>query len=68
MTDWKPIADSPKDGTVICGAELYRWLKYKPGAPKGLRGKGRWQRWNGYGWENAEPPEYWTSRPEQRDD
>lgn len=57
---YRPISEAPKDGTAIAATELYRWLAYKPGAPKSLlRRGGRWQRHNGYGWENAEPPEMW---------
>lgn len=57
---WRPINEAPKDGTTIAGAEFYRWLRYKPGASKHqLKRGGRWQRWNGYGWDNAEPPEMW---------
>ena len=59
--EWKTLDQAPQDGSVIWGAESYRWKKYKPGAPKNLRKKGgRWQRFNGHGFENAEPPTHWT--------
>ena len=57
---WQPIADAPKDGRTIIGAELYRWKKYKPDGQRQMKAAGRWQRYNGHGgWENSEAPEYW---------
>lgn len=59
---WKNIEDAPRDGTPIGACEFYRWKAYKPGAPKHLlKLGGRWQRWSGYGWENAQPPELWLT-------
>ena len=69
MTNWQPIETAPKDGTTIAGADLYRWVKYKPGSTKGqLKRGGRWQRFNGYGWENAGPPTHWMPLPEPPND
>lgn len=68
MSDLRPIDEAPKDGTIILATEAYRWKAYKPGSTKGqLARGGRWQRWNGFGWENAEPPEYWLPKPEKSD-
>jgi hypothetical protein len=67
--DWRPTEEAPKDGTVIIGAEFYRWLPYKRGAPKALRALGgRWQRHNGYGWENCEAPGLWKPVPKLAED
>lgn len=62
-TPWQPMETAPKDGTKIAGSLIYRWTAYKPQARKIGYPEGRWQRWNGYGWENAEPPEYWMPLP-----
>lgn len=58
-TEWRDIATAPKNGTPIVGAELYRYLPYKPEGVRQMKRHGRWQRWNGYGWDNSEPPESW---------
>lgn len=58
--DWKPINEAPEvPGTYIKvrATETYRWLAYKPIAVAKMKKAGRWQRWNGYGWDNSHLPE-----------
>lgn len=53
MTDWRDMKDAPKDGDTFYLGIPCRWVKYKPGAPKHLlRQGGRFQVFNGYGWDN----------------
>lgn len=54
---WQPLDTAPKDGRYIYVRQnaVYRWLPYKPNSQERQRGKkGRWQRHNGYGFDNAE--------------
>lgn len=56
----RPIADAPKDGTVIYTVVAVKWIPYKPTSQQAKRGiKGRWMESNGYGgWRpclNGEP-------------
>lgn len=56
----QPIETAPKDGSVILVTETYKWVPYKPGAPKHLQGKGRWMVLTEYGWERAKnTPSHW---------
>lgn len=57
--DWQDISTAPKDGTPVAGQELYRFQPYKPEGQKQMGQPGRWQRFNGFGWENAPPPTHW---------
>lgn len=59
MNEWQDISTAPRDGTTFIGAELFRYLPYKPQAVRQTGEHGRFQKWNGYGWENCEPPEFW---------
>jgi hypothetical protein len=61
----QPIDTAPRDGTVIAVVQSIRWLAYKPSSEQYRKGiKGRWQEFDGYGWENArETPEQWL-RPD----
>ena len=61
---WRDIETAPKDGTPVEGSEMYRYLPYKPEGRRQMKADGRWQRWNGYGWENSEPPHGWKTLPE----
>lgn len=61
MSEWRDISEAPKDGTPVLGGELYRYQLYKI---RSMKAGGRWQRWNGYGWENSAAPEVW--QPAQR--
>ena len=44
----KPENSRPVQTTIVC-----RYKRYKPQARKQGYGEGRWQLFNGYGWENA---------------
>jgi hypothetical protein len=59
MSDWQDISTAPRDGTPFIGSELFRYLPYKPQAVRQTGKHGRFQKWNGYGWENCEPPGSW---------
>jgi len=37
--------------------ELWRWLPYKPDGARQMKAKGRWQKHNEHGFENADWPE-----------
>ena len=56
-----PIESAPKDGQAVYGLLVMRRLSYKPSSEQYRKGiKGRWQEWNGFGWENArEQPGEW---------
>lgn len=54
---WLPLDSAPKDGTYIHVQQqaTYRWLPYKQASQEFKRGKkGRWQRYTGYGFDNAD--------------
>ena len=59
LTTWRPIAEAPRDGTPIVGAETYRYQPYKPDGRRQMRSAGRWQRATEYGWHNDNPPAAW---------
>lgn len=58
--EWQPaetLPTAPDHWIAVQEVVLYRWLPYKPASSEARRGiKGRWQRHNGYGFENSEPP------------
>jgi hypothetical protein len=57
---WRPIAEAPRDGTPIVGAETYRYQPYKPDGVRQMGVPGRWQRLGEYGgWSNEAPPAAW---------
>ena len=66
--DWRNGSPPPEAGMVVVrwrNQQVWRWKKYKPGAPKNLLAKGgRWQCLNDYGgWENVAPgiePDEWS--------
>jgi hypothetical protein len=55
--EWRTdFENTPKNGDVFRVQKILtvRWKKYKDNAPKELKKKGgRWQVYNGYGWENT---------------
>jgi len=56
---WSNDPPSPtKPGTYISVrvVETYRWLAYKPDGARQMRAKGRWQKFEGFGFSNAAIP------------
>lgn len=53
---WQPMETVPKDRYVhVQQVSTYRWLPYKENSQQRRNGiLGRWQRFNGYGWDNDE--------------
>jgi len=53
---WNPIESIPKEPgryVRVRTSNVYRWLPYKPASNEFKRGiKGRWQRFDGYGFSN----------------
>ncbi len=44
----------------------YRYNHYKPQSQQYKRGiKGRWQKFNGWGWDNCDAPNQWKPQPPQ---
>lgn len=66
--------DTPNDCVPVLASEFYRFKHYKPISIQRKKGiLGRWQRWNGYGWDNVSTPVAWeycekVNLPEFRDD
>ena len=63
---WSSMETAPKDEKPFYIGILARWVRYKKGAPKwALKLGGRFQRWNGYGWENVDfdPDDAWRPLP-----
>ena len=52
----EPLPEVPMQWVEVQEVNLYRFLPYKENSTEFKRGKkGRWQRHNGYGFDNAEP-------------
>ena len=53
---WMPMETVPEQGYIqVQQTAVYRWLLYKPNSQEWRNGKkGRWQKYNEYGFENAE--------------
>jgi len=53
---WSPMETAPKDRYITVQQHaVYRWLPYRQGSEQLRKGiTGRWQRYVGYGFENAE--------------
>ena len=62
---WKPIINAPRDGSLITMPVTIVWAAYKPSSEQFRKGiKGRWQQFNGYGWENiGHEPEFYSELP-----
>ena len=58
---WGSVEDRlPENNDPVAAQEFYRYKRYKPASEQFKRGVlARWQRYNGYGWDNAEPPTHW---------
>lgn len=41
------------DGTPIVTTKTVRYLPYKPDGQRQMKKHGRWQEFNGYGWDNC---------------
>lgn len=64
-TEWRPLRapsgelllpTEPARYIAVLHAQTYRWQPYKPASQQFRHGlRGRWQRFGGYAWENAEP-------------
>lgn len=68
--EWKPLADGEPDGLrvphiLVRHDEMYRYLRYRPDGVRQMKKPGRWQKFNGHGWDNAAFPEgaEWTPNP-----
>lgn len=58
----------PDHEAPVVATELYRYKRYKPASQQAKKGiKGRWQRFNGYGWDNAEAPVEWAEARKNKD-
>lgn len=52
--------ETPEDCKPVGVIVDYRYKHYKEGSQQFNRGiKGRWQTFNGYGWDNAQAPSKW---------
>ena len=59
MSEWISVDDEfPKDCEPVSAKIIVRYKYYKPSSKQYKQGtKGRWQMFNGYGWDNMnEPP------------
>ena len=53
----------PADCQPVEAIVTYRYKYYKESSQQFKRGIiGRWQAFNGYGWDNTEAPEFWINR------
>lgn len=64
---WRPIETAPKDGTPIVTSRIVRYLPYKPDGARQMRKPGRWQEFNGYGWNNCDDPAEWMPMEQPHD-
>lgn len=63
---WMPVSTPPENDDPVVAKEFYRYKRYKPNSQQFKRGiKARWQRHNGYGWDNSEPPAEWQIATEE---
>ncbi len=65
--EYKEMGSCPDEPVNVLIQKLMRYKKYKPQARKQGFPEGRWQEWNGWGWENTEEtPIMWKSaRPQE---
>lgn len=55
--------DYPNHEKPVLVQVLMRFKRYKPNSQQYKAGLvGRWQEFNGYGWNNCEPPESWREK------
>lgn len=54
------VEELPENCKPVLIKKIARYKYYKPQSLQYKAGiKGRWQEWNGYGWDNIEKPESW---------
>jgi len=54
---------TPNNCEIVNVLTAARFKHYKEGSSQFKRGiKGRWQAFNGYGWDNIKPPEVWIAQ------
>lgn len=57
---WRPVSEAvgvAGDLIQVRIVEVYRWLPYKADGRRQTGKTGRWQKYDGYGWQNANLPE-----------
>lgn len=68
-SEWVSSDQLPENDDPVAATELYRYKRYKPNSQQFKNGiKGRWQRFNGYGWDNSEPPNEWKALATQAEE
>lgn len=57
---------TPENCKIVHVLAPYRFKHYKENSQQFKRGIiGRWQSFNGYGWDNAEAPGRWIEEPDK---
>ena len=59
------MSELPKDDTPVIGVfeNIVRYKRYSTASNQFKSGVvGRWQRFNGYGWDNCEEPNSWSDK------
>lgn len=56
-TEGEPPTPERMEMFYVRAIEVYRWLPYKPDGARQMRRSGRWQKHQGYGFENHDWPD-----------